>query len=109
MADSHTTSHNGSTWDVYKLWEQTRDLPVFVVSIKSLDIEDKWYWRQEMTIGKFAKHAKRAMEADLSYPVMLSPEGRMLDGCHRVVKAMMLGKETVEAVRFEVMPDPMDD
>ena len=46
------------------------------------------------------------MQADLSYQIILCPEGRIMDGMHRVAKAKMMNLNAVQAVQFEVMPKP---
>jgi hypothetical protein len=49
----------------------------------------------------------RLVEAtSLEYPIILSSDGRVMDGMHRVVKALVRGFETVEAVRFTTDPEP---
>ena len=46
------------------------------------------------------------MDADLRYPVILSAEGFLMDGGHRIARAHLLGLTTVAAVRFPVDPEP---
>ena len=46
------------------------------------------------------------LEADLRYPIILSADGRVMDGMHRVAKAYLEGRETIQAVQFEVDPRP---
>lgn len=53
-------------------------------------------------------HARRIMEADLEYPVILSPDGLVMDGMHRLAKAWILGKTEILAVRFPAWP-PADE
>ncbi|GAG07020.1 unnamed protein product, partial [marine sediment metagenome] len=43
-------------------------------------------------------------DADLSCPIILDDEGYVMDGRHRVMKALLLKKETIKAVRFEKNP-----
>ena len=45
-------------------------------------------------------------ETDLSYPIILSSDGRVMDGMHRVAKALLGGQETIEAVQFSQDPEP---
>lgn len=45
-------------------------------------------------------------EADLAYPIILSSDGRAIDGMHRVAKAAMKGRSSIAARRFEVDPEP---
>lgn len=44
--------------------------------------------------------------ADLSYPVILAADGRVMDGMHRIAKALAMGLETVDAVQFQKQPEP---
>ncbi len=53
---------------------------------------------------------KLVQETDLKYPIILSNTGRVMDGMHRVIKAILLGQETIKAVQFkeDVEPDHVD-
>lgn len=45
-------------------------------------------------------------EADLSFPIILSASGAVMDGMHRVARAVLLGRQEIEAVQFERDPEP---
>lgn len=45
-------------------------------------------------------------EADLAFPIILSSDGRVMDGMHRVLKALLNGWQSIDAVRFERDPEP---
>ena len=45
-------------------------------------------------------------QTDLSYPIILSSDGRVMDGMHRVAKALFEGRKTIEAVQFNQDPEP---
>lgn len=45
-------------------------------------------------------------EADLSFPILLGADGRLMDGMHRVAKALREGRRTIDTVQFEVDPEP---
>lgn len=51
-------------------------------------------------------HAKKIAHADLRYPIILDADGSIMDGAHRVGKAMLEGRSHVQAVRFSVRPEP---
>ena len=51
-----------------------------------------------------AEHARDINEADLSYPIILSPDGKVLDGWHRICKAFLQGTEELDAVQLTTMP-----
>ena len=55
---------------------------------------------------EIAQHAKQIYEADLSYPIILCPEGRVMDGMHRVCKAFLEAHTTILAVRFAKLHEP---
>ena len=97
-------------WDVHRLIELTRDLPVVRLPLSSIDEVDTVYWFdddfEKPTVRKVIEHAKLMQEADLAWPIILSSTGRVMDGMHRIAKALMGGHETIDAVRFEVDPEP---
>ena len=45
-------------------------------------------------------------EVDLSYPIILDRDGRVMDGMHRICRAVREGKDTIPAVRFAASPEP---
>ena len=46
------------------------------------------------------------LAADLAYPIILDSAGRVMDGMHRVSKALMQGATQIAAVQFEQDPAP---
>lgn len=67
---------------------------------------DCWFGEDTPTCREVARHTKKIMEADLSFPVILSSEGLLMDGGHRIAKAWIAGEETVQAVQFIEDPEP---
>lgn len=104
VANGRYCKGNGDFWYVPKLIEAAKDLPVFdlplcalYIGVQPWDLED---------IADFAYHAKRALDTDLAHPVLLNPNGYIVDGWHRVVRALIEGKPTIKAKRFEDFPPP---
>ena len=98
-------------WDVKKLVEMTKDFPVIDVAISAIQELDETFWYQndeeaQPTCKDVANHAKLIEDTDLSYPIILCSQGRVMDGMHRVCKAYLTGQETVKAVQFEKDPEP---
>ena len=97
-------------WEVERLWEITRDFPSKQVPLnESSDFElVTWFDDKQHlpTCRAVAEHARKIMVAKFDYPVILSAEGHVMDGMHRVAKAWLLGLEAVEAVQFDVDPEP---
>ena len=52
------------------------------------------------------EHMKLIEEADLSFPVILSANGALMDGRHRAAKAVLQGLDRIEAVQFDQDPEP---
>jgi hypothetical protein len=59
-----------------------------------------------MTCRSVAEHARLISAADLAHPVILSSDGRVMDGMHRVLKALTAGESHIRAVRFRTDPEP---
>lgn len=100
-------------WDVHKLWEKAAALPVHELRLTDLEpvLAQRRcrFWPDGYSAPSYldlAACAGRVKEADLSYPIILSAEGAVMDGMNRLTKAWVLGHETVRAVRFPVTPEP---
>ena len=52
----------------------------------------------------FVSHVKAVNEADLSYPILISEFGAIIDGRHRLAKAMLEGRDTILCRQFEKDP-----
>lgn len=50
------------------------------------------------------RHLARVRQASLEYPVLLSPEGLLIDGYHRFVKAYLSGEDTIRYKQFAKLP-----
>jgi hypothetical protein len=69
--------------------------------------EVSWFGEQyRPTCRVVVSHVKRIQEADLSSPIILSADGHIMDGMHRVAKAWLLGLTEIQAVQFAQNPEP---
>jgi hypothetical protein len=93
-------------WDVDRLVKLSAHLHTESVPIASIRELDETYWAEPMTCRALADHARLINESDLKYPVILSSDGRIMDGMHRVLKALLLGQSHIAAVRFVTDPEP---
>jgi hypothetical protein len=92
-------------WDVDRLVEMTKHLTPELVPLAAIREVDEPYWG-EMTCRKVDGHARLIDECDPSFPIILSSDGRVMDGMHRVLKALRRGETHINAVRFKVDPEP---
>ena len=97
-------------WRVDRVVELAHDLPALAVSVEEIDEVDTVYWfddRTELpTVRRVVEHMSGVLGADLERPIVLGADGRVMDGMHRIAAALLEGRTTVPAVRFEVDPDP---
>jgi disulfide oxidoreductase YuzD len=99
------------SYSVPKLIELSEDLPEKSYDLK--DLERQIYkdtpWGEGLTISdvlndpkKYMDHMKRIKNSDLSYPILIAPNGEIADGNHRLAKAVMNKENTIKA---KVFPD----
>ncbi len=62
--------------------------------------------RTRPTCRRVALHTRLIAETDLADSIILSSDGRVMDGMHRVCRALIEGRETIRAIRFDVDPEP---
>ncbi|AMW77922.1 hypothetical protein AMD27_02755 [Acinetobacter sp. TGL-Y2] len=95
-------------WDMDQLIHQSSHLPVLQISLDDIQElkEPYWFPNHYPNTIELLEHFKLVGEADLSYPIILCPEGRVMDGMHRVAKAKMLNLSFIGAVQFTIMPQP---
>ncbi|MFB2925399.1 hypothetical protein [Aeromonas hydrophila] len=97
-------------WDVRRLVRLSRDLPVQAVALGEIAELDQVHWyghdAASPTVRSVVAHCQLMMAADLAYPILLDSTGRVMDGMHRVGKALLLGYSHIEARRFAVDPEP---
>lgn len=104
MADN-TFSHNDKVWVVSNLVERAKGLEPFDLPLAAVYVGSA-VWDAVTSPYEMAQHMRRVMDVDTSKPVILDQEGFIMDGWHRVVRALIDGKPTIKAVRFEVTPEP---
>ena len=95
-------------WDVDRLVQLSSTFPrkrVLLSDIRELDEDwvaefDRPTWRC------LIEHVGLINAADLSFPIILSATGEVMDGMHRVAKAVLRGDTEITAVQFHEDPDP---
>lgn len=96
-------------WDVDRLIELSRNLPIIEVHVDEIGEIDSVYWfddnARRPTVRRVVDHARLIHEVDASYPIILGPDGRVMDGMHRIAKTMLRGRDVISAVQFDELPD----
>jgi hypothetical protein len=97
-------------WDVERIWALARELPVEEIPVEQIVGLDQITWfspdGDRPTVRSVAAHARRILACDLSYPVILTEDGRVFDGMHRVARHLVEGRETIRVQRFPTNPEP---
>lgn len=88
-----------TTWSISDLRQAVKEEPVFDLPMCCIDLGKYDFGVAGGLIG-FAKHMKHVLEADLSYPIIMDQWGGIIDGRHRLVKALLDGEVAIKCVRI---------
>lgn len=107
-------SANGlDAWDVDNLIAASSGLPVRDVALDTIADVDTDFWFKfgpTPTVRRIIEQIRLIQEVDVSYPIILGADGRVMDGMHRIARAILDGRPTIKAVQFvdESEPDYRD-
>lgn len=92
-------------WHIKNLWRSAANLPSVMTPLTDFAqhferTNEDWFSLKTPTLRELSMQAKRIYEADLTFPIILSAEGDLMDGKHRLAKALILGQEEIAVVRF---------
>ena len=95
-------------WDVDRLVELSSHLPRKQIPLSTIrELDEVWFSDDEpLTWRVLLEHMRLIGEADLAFPIILSASGAVMDGMHRVAKAVQQGRTGIEAVQFDEDPEP---
>lgn len=96
-------------WEVTRLVELTRDLPVTQRPVNSFGEVDTVYWfdkHNPATVRRVLDHHRIINEVDTQYPVITAADGRVMDGMHRICRAIVDGRTELDVVQFAEDPPP---
>jgi len=90
-------------WSVARLIFLSRNFEVMEISLNHLNVADSY---DHLRLRDMVSHMRAVLSADLSKPIILDEDGEIMDGRHRVMKALLNNEPTIRAVRFDVNPSP---
>ncbi|MBC7869992.1 MAG: hypothetical protein H7Y09_04075 [Chitinophagaceae bacterium] len=97
-------------WKAVTLWKLAESMPIEHIPLESFDWTNENFQCEALSSPPLWRdigdHAKRIFAADLQYPIVMSAEGHVMDGMHRILKCYAFGLPTVKAVRFTTNPPP---
>lgn len=108
-------SYNRADYKIEILHEITKDNPVIEIDVedykhlidqnawgKSNDPKDSDFLSPRKVLdnmNKYPDHRDRILEADFSFPILLTPdENYIIDGMHRLSRAILENRKTIEAI-----------
>ena len=93
----------GKFWNDETLWKAAETKTPVIVDVREHLWEDL-NWNMSK-LKDIAYEIALIKKADLSYPIILDTSGKVLDGCHRIVKAYLGGVYKIKAVILDVDND----
>jgi hypothetical protein len=97
-------------WDVRRLIALSEGLPVQSLALSRIAEFDETHWYafegQAPTCRSILEHLALIEAADLTFPILLDAGGRLMDGMHRICKAIRNGDTHIQAVQFPETPEP---
>lgn len=94
-------------WDVDRLVRLSHALPVRAVPLADIrELDQPLFGDEPPTWRSFVNHVRLVDAADLTYPIIRSASGAVMDGMHGVSKALAQGRDFVDAVQFASDPSP---
>lgn len=105
LAENRYTA-DGKIWAASNLvsWVKEKNYPVFKLPLAGVNLEHlPW---EINTLDDIIWHSKRIQDTDLNHPILIDHLGRICDGYHRIVKAIIENKTEINAIRIEEMPRP---
>ena len=84
-------------WDVDRLVQLSNNLPRKQIPVSNIrELDEIWYGEDEHpTWRAMIEHMTLIDEADLSFPIIVSSNGAVMDGMHRVAKAVREGRKEI--------------
>ena len=95
-------------WDVNRLLRQNTALPVISIALQHIAEIGQAYWFPDShpTTAEIIEHMRLVEAADLAYPILIDAEGKLMDGMHRVAKALLAEYTHIHAQQLPHMPAP---
>ena len=109
---SHPDAHGQVRyWYANTIWRAAKGAPTIRMPLDAIGLLDEVVWfggpkNRQPTIRNVAEHARDIVNADMSHPIIVVRGGEILDGAHRIGRAYIEGRKSIDAVVIEAYPEP---
>ena len=95
-------------WDVNRLLRLHANVPTQAVALSQIAEIQQAYWfpNTHPSTADIVEHMRLVEAADLAYPILMDAEGKLMDGMHRVAKALLAGHTHIHAQQLSLTPAP---
>lgn len=97
-------------WDIDNLIALSKSIKVTKVQLSEIKELDQPYWYGNNTdiptCRSIVDHLRLINAVDLNYPIILGDDRSVMDGMHRVARALLLEHTYIVAKIFDKTPDP---
>ena len=104
------TENGLDAWNVTRLIDLSKDLPVKMINPSAIAElrTNHWYFHGSSVPSpqSIIEHIQLIMACDLAHPIILDKQGRVMDGMHRICKAIIDNVTEIPAVQFTTDPEP---
>ncbi len=97
--------HTGNVWKVGTLIDAASTLDTFSFDLNNISLENPITWHMSSVRDALA-HLDRIHNANLSMPIIMRADGYIMNGWHRIIRAMSEEKKFILAKRFTENPKP---
>lgn len=107
MTFKESECHRGDkVWKAQTLYDfaKAKEYPILDMPLWNIDLTAEPFECNQL--HHFIFQMKRVNDCSLDYPIILDEVGQIVDGYHRLCKAILEGKETIKAIRLLEMPAP---
>jgi len=97
--------HTGNVWRVDTLIKAADVLDTFRLHLSRISTGHLIAWHMS-NVHDVLNHLTRIRNANLSVPIILRVDGKVMNGWHRIIRAMYEGKRYILAKQFVANPQP---
>ena len=96
-------------YDCTEIYRLARNSPIESVRLADFDLS-KMFWftsLEQASVSAVLEHINRINAACAEDPIVLAPDGALLDGLHRLAKAVFEKRYVIPARRLAIEPTPI--